>query len=83
MSAPPHAEAQAGTGQIVDTVSNVKVVKLFANAFYEDKAALKAFDFLRQTSKDYGVMLIWFRMALLTYSGVIFIGLFSPRSIYG
>lgn len=69
------AEAQAvTTGQIVDTVSNVKVVKLFANAFYEDKAALKAFDFLRQTSKDYGVMLIWFRMALLTYSGVIFIG---------
>ena len=69
------AEAQAvTTGQIVDTVSNVKVVKLFANAFYEDKAALKAFDFLCQTSKDYGVMLIWFRMALLTYSSVIFIG---------
>ena len=72
------AEAQAvTTGQIVDTVSNVKVVKLFANAFYEDKAALKAFDFLRQTSKDYGVMLIWFRMALLTYSGVIFMVIFA------
>ena len=69
------AEAQAvTTGQIVDTVSNIKIVKLFANAFYEDRAALKAFNFLRQTSKDYGVMLIWFRMALLTYSGVIFIG---------
>ncbi len=69
------AEAQAvTTGQIVDTVSNIKIVKLFTNAFYEDGAALKAFNYLRQTSKDYGVMLIWFRITLLTYSGVIFIG---------
>ena len=68
------AEAQAiTTGQIVDTVSNINTVKLFANSYYEDNAALRAFAQLRATSLDYGWTLIWFRATLLTYSGVIFV----------
>ena len=68
------AEAQAiTTGQIVDTVSNINTVKLFANSYYEDNAASGAFDQLRSASLAYGWTLIWFRAALLTYSGVIFV----------
>ena len=68
------ANAQASvTGQIVDTVSNISIVKLFANSRHEDRAALEAFDHLRNTSVEYGKSLTRFRTYLLIYSGVIFI----------
>ena len=45
------ANAQAvATGQIVDTISNINVVKIFANSKHEDSAALKAFGKLRKNS---------------------------------
>ena len=68
------ANAQAvTTGQVVDTISNISIVKLFANAFYEDRAALKTFEDLQGTMTDYGKLLVWFRAWLLTYAGVIFL----------
>ena len=48
------ANAQASAaGQIVDTVSNIGIVKLFANARQEDNAALCAFEDLRGISIEY------------------------------
>ena len=35
------------TGQVVDTITNIKTVKLFAHAAYEDRVALKAMDVFR------------------------------------
>lgn len=68
------ANAQASaTGQIVDTVSNISIVKLFANSRHEDNAALNAFEHLRGTSIEYGKSLTRFRTYLLVYSGVIFV----------
>jgi ATP-binding cassette subfamily B protein len=36
------------TGQIVDTVTNMKTVKLFAHAKYEDRVALEAMEAFRE-----------------------------------
>ena len=53
------ANAQAiATGQIVDTISNISIVKLFANARYEDKAALGAFGELKKSLQAYGKELV-------------------------
>ena len=68
------ANAQASaTGYIVDTVSNIGIVKLFANARQEDKAVLNAFEDLSGTSIEYGKSPIRFIACLLIYSGIIFI----------
>jgi ATP-binding cassette subfamily B protein len=46
LSSANRANAQAAaSGQIVDTISNISIVKLFANASHEDRAALNAFGF--------------------------------------
>ena len=45
------ANAQAvATGQIVDTISNIGIVKLFANTKHEDQAALSAFGVLKKST---------------------------------
>ena len=51
------------TGQVVDTITNIKTVKLFAHAAYEDKVALKAMDVFRGRSLEFGVISAWFRLA--------------------
>ena len=45
------------TGQVVDTITNIKTVKLFAHAAFEDKVALKISTF--------------FRLALMTLAGML------------
>ena len=68
------ANAQAAaTGQIVDTVSNISIVKLFANINHEDRAALNAFGFLKNTLQAYGKELIRFRASMVIFSSSIFI----------
>ena len=59
------------TGQVVDTITNIKTVKLFAHAAYEDKVALKAMDVFRGRSLEFGVISAWFRLALMTLAGVL------------
>ena len=59
------------TGQIVDTVTNIKTVKLFAHADHEDRAALEAMSGFRNSSIDYGVISAWFRFYLNALAGIL------------
>ena len=45
------------TGQVVDTITNIKTVKLFAHAEHEDRAALDAMAGFRERALDFGVHL--------------------------
>ena len=59
------------TGQIVDTVTNIKTVKLFAHDDHEDRAALKAMRAFRNRSIEYGLTAAWFRFCLNGLGGVL------------
>ena len=59
------------TGQIVDTVTNIKTVKLFAHNEHEDRAALRAMDDFRFHSIKYGVVASWFRFCLNFLGGIL------------
>ncbi len=59
------------TGQVVDTITNIKTVKLFAHAAFEDRVALQAMDVFRDRSLEFGVISTWFRLALMTLAGVL------------
>ncbi|MDB4115588.1 ABC transporter ATP-binding protein/permease [Planktomarina sp.] len=59
------------TGQIVDTVTNIKTVKLFAHDEHEDQAALKAMRGFRDSSLDYGTVASWFRFCLNSLGGIL------------
>ena len=68
------ANAQAvATGQIVDTISNISIVKLFANAKYEDTAALSAFGNLKKSLQGYGKELVRFRLSMVIFASSIFL----------
>ncbi len=59
------------TGQVVDTVTNIKTVKLFANAGGEESAALDAIGDFRDRALDWGVVAAVFRFSLMTLAGVL------------
>jgi len=59
------------TGQIVDTITNIKTVKLFAHARHEDRAALEALADFRESSVDFGIMAASFRICLMTLAGIL------------
>jgi ATP-binding cassette, subfamily B, bacterial len=59
------------TGQIVDTVTNMKTVKLFAHAKHEDGVALEAMSAFRDKAIEYGIISSWFRLSLMGLSGVL------------
>ena len=61
----------AVTGQVVDTVTNIKTVKLFAHAAHEDRAALRAMSRYREKALDFGYVSSLFRLALMTLSGLL------------
>ncbi len=72
------ANAQAvATGQIVDTISNIGLVKLFSNSNHEDKAAIGAFAKLKQAIINYGEKIVWFRTCILVYASSIFVAVTS------
>ena len=88
------ANAQAvATGQIVDTISNISIVKLFANVKYEDQAALGAFVKLKKSLQAYGKELVRFRASMVVFASSIFLfvmaiclflwvyGVISPGSV--
>ena len=65
------------TGQVVDTITNIKTVKLFAHAQHEDRAALGAMAGFRERALDFGIVSTWFRLSLMFVAGclpVILIG---------
>ncbi|MEX0276431.1 MAG: ABC transporter ATP-binding protein [Ruegeria sp.] len=59
------------TGQIVDTITNIKTVKLFAHSAAEDQAARDSMVELRERSLDFGKLSASFRFILMTLAGVL------------
>ncbi len=59
------------TGQVVDTITNIKTVKLFASAAHEDRNALSAMAGFRERALDFGLVSTWFRVLLMTLAGVL------------
>lgn len=66
------AEARAGvTGQIVDTLSNMATVKLFAHKDREERAVERSVNEFRERALDFGVMSAGFRFVLMTLAGTL------------
>ena len=59
------------TGQVVDTITNIKTVKLFAHAEHEDRAALGAMAGFRERALDFGIVSSSFRLSLMVIAGVL------------
>jgi ATP-binding cassette subfamily B protein len=59
------------TGQVVDTITNIKTVKLFGHSEHEDRAALDAMARLRERSLDFGRLSTGFRFALMFCAGLL------------
>ena len=66
------ASARAAlSGQIVDTVTNIKTVKLFAHHKHEDAAALTAMRHLRTSTLKFGRLATLFRFSLMMVAGLV------------
>jgi ATP-binding cassette subfamily B protein len=66
------ASARANvTGQVVDTITNIKTVKLFAHAAHEDRAALRSMERYRERAHDFGIVSAWFRFSLMALAGLL------------
>lgn len=61
----------AVSGQIVDTVTNIKTVKLFAHSEFEDRAALDALATFRGKAIAFGTLAATFRMGLMGLAGLL------------
>ncbi len=59
------------TGQVVDTISNMRTVKLFAHAEHEDRVAIDAMQGYRDRTMDYGILSTGFRFWLMAVAGVL------------
>lgn len=59
------------SGQVVDTITNIKTVKLFAHADHEDRAALGAMQTFRERSIEFGYLAAGFRLALMSLAGLL------------
>lgn len=59
------------TGQVVDTITNIKTVKLFGNSHFEDQSALDAMAVLRNRALEFGRLSTGFRFALMATAGTL------------
>ncbi len=59
------------SGQIVDTITNIKTVKLFAHADHEDRAALGALQGFRDRALGFGRLAAAFRFCLMGLAGLL------------
>ncbi|MXX91642.1 MAG: ABC transporter ATP-binding protein [Boseongicola sp. SB0677_bin_26] len=59
------------TGQVVDTITNIKTVKLFAHANHEERAAIDAVREFRERALDYGSLAAAFRICLISVAGMV------------
>ncbi len=59
------------SGQVVDAITNIKTVKLFATHAHEDRAALGAMEVFRDRAIDFGIVAAWFRLTLMTLAGML------------
>ena len=66
------AGARAGvTGQIVDTITNMRTVKLFAHHAHEDRAAIEAISNYRTHAMGFGYISLTFRSLLMVLAGAL------------
>ncbi len=66
------ANARASvTGQVVDTITNIKTVKLFAHADHEDRAAISTIREFRNRELTFKVVSVMFRLAMITVAGIL------------
>ncbi|MCF2871461.1 ABC transporter ATP-binding protein/permease [Octadecabacter sp. G9-8] len=70
------SKARAGasamlSGQVVDTITNIKTVKLFAGTHHETDAAQVAMQDLRHRALEYGEVATLFRFGLITLAGIL------------
>ncbi len=59
------------TGQVVDTITNIKTVKLFAHDDHEDRAAIDAMATYWGTAVNYGWLSASFRFWLMALGGLL------------
>lgn len=59
------------SGQVVDTITNIKMVKLFAHDDHEDRAALGAMQVFRARALEFGYLAAGFRLALMSLAGLL------------
>ncbi len=59
------------SGQVVDTITNIKTVKLFAHDDHEDRAALGAMVSFRDKALHFGRLAAGFRFSLMALAGVL------------
>ncbi|EAR53069.1 ABC multidrug efflux pump, fused ATPase and inner membrane subunits [Oceanicola granulosus HTCC2516] len=71
------------TGQVVDTITNIKTVKLFAQAEHEDRAALGAMESFEERSTEFGRVSTLFRLGLVFLAGTLPIALVGAGLVAG
>ena len=59
------------SGQVVDTITNIKTVKLFAHDAHEDGVALDAMQVFRREALHFGRLSALFRVVLMTLAGIL------------
>ncbi len=59
------------TGQVVDTITNIKTVQLFAHADHEERGAQDAMVTFREKALSFGYLSASFRFCLMTLAGVL------------
>jgi len=76
----PHIRKRSGaragaranvTGQVVDTITNIRTVKLFAHARHEDRTALDAMARFRERVMAFGRVSALFRFCLMLIAGLL------------
>ncbi len=76
----PRARRRAGarasaralvSGRLVDTITNIKTVKLFAHDAHEDAAAHAAIEDYRRKAQAWGGLAAGFRLALMVLAGML------------
>ena len=65
------ASRAALSGQVVDTITNMRTVKLFAHNDYEDRVAIDAMQIYRDRTFDFGVVSTRFRTVLMVIAGAL------------
>ena len=59
------------TGQVVDSITNIKTVKLFAHADHEEQAAQAAMVNFRERALEFGYLSASFRFCLMSLAGLL------------
>jgi ATP-binding cassette subfamily B protein len=65
------AARAAATGQVVDTLTNMATVKLFAHTDLEEEYARDAISLFREKALNFGILNVGFRGAMMSLAGIL------------